>query len=431
MVMIRCDNDEHIYDDNEYISCPYCRKTKLVQENIPLRKHSRRELDNGIILDNGNYEISNVVSVGELGITYNSRYLPLDMNVLIKEVFPVNLAYRGNDSTKVYAKKEVGDDFNTFIKKSKTRLKNMSRIKTSNTPDIKNIFEENNTIYIVMPYIYGVLSRKYFYEREDHLTEEAILKIFRPIMNVIHTMHNANILHLDIKPDNILVNEEENKPYLVDLDSAISKDELKSATYMIASDGYSPIEQYSSFKKIGPWTDIYSLGCTMYSLMFKDSHVPSATDRAMVLVNSRKDLLVPAIVKGEGKYSNSLLSLIDWMTNLDIRDRPQSIGHCIKHLDEGKVRNILPDRMKYSDTALASTHDNPTLLNPSERKKKTIQDKEVEKTFLYRNMIFTVGGIIIATSILSFFDTEPSTNLSVLVASIGAIIGLFLRGKSL
>ena len=131
-------------------------------------------------------------------------------------------------------------------------------------------------------------------------------------------MHLQKLLHLDIKPANIYIRLD-GSPVLLDFGSARETlSEVQSTLSPSFTSGFAPPEQYYDRKKLGPWSDVYSVGASMYSFL---------TRAAPIAANKRvkKDFLVPAINIGEGIYSPELLSIIDSCLQLDYLDRPQSI----------------------------------------------------------------------------------------------------------
>ncbi len=132
-------------------------------------------------------------------------------------------------------------------------------------------------------------------------------------------IHQNNLVHLDIKPANILIRPGYN-PLLLDF-GAIEKfpTSEKRNHSKVLTKGYSPIEQFSITGKLGPWTDIYAVGATMRTCLDRKMP-PDAQERA------KEDTLIPAVKAYKRKFSENLLQAMDWAIEIDPNKRPQSIA---------------------------------------------------------------------------------------------------------
>jgi serine/threonine protein kinase len=131
-------------------------------------------------------------------------------------------------------------------------------------------------------------------------------------------VHSNKLLHLDIKPANVYLRDD-GSPLLIDFGGArqtLSAEGVKLAlTY---TPGYAAPEQYARAGELGPWTDIYSVGATVYAC-FSGTAPQAAHERL------KKDELVPARRAWAERYSAVLLDIIDWCLRLDHLERPQSV----------------------------------------------------------------------------------------------------------
>ena len=155
-----------------------------------------------------------------------------------------------------------------FKDKLKKERKIISRLSHPNIVGILDIFEENNTAYLVMEYIEGE-SLKDKIMRLGKLDEHTTMKYANQICSALTKIHSKRTLHLDIKPSNILIDEDDNVQII---DFGISKQydekaQETSNTPIGVSTGYSPIEQYGTLKSFSPPTDIYALGATLYTML--------------------------------------------------------------------------------------------------------------------------------------------------------------------
>ena len=241
------------------------------------------QLINGTSLQGGKYRIESVLGQGGFGITYLATHTMLGSKVTIKEFFFKDCCERmdGGTTMSVPTKSnmEIVERFKSkFIKEAQT----VFQLKHDNIVRIYDIFEENSTAYYVMEYIdNGSLSD--VIKKEGRMDEARVLKYTHQIALALEYIHDHNVLHLDVKPANILLRKDDT---VVLIDFGVSKryDESggqTSTTPTGISKGYAPIEQYKQggLQSFAPCTDIYFLGATMYK-MLTGTTPPEASDVA-------------------------------------------------------------------------------------------------------------------------------------------------------
>jgi serine/threonine protein kinase len=138
------------------------------------------------------------------------------------------------------------------------------------------------------------------------------------LLNGLREVHTHKLLHLDIKPSNIYLRND-GTPVLLDFGAA--RQTLSSDQPMLKpmyTPGFASPEQYKSRDRLGPWSDMYSVGASMYSSMA--GAAPQAADGRV-----ERDNLVPATKRWAGKYSDHLLETVDWCMKLEYAERPQSV----------------------------------------------------------------------------------------------------------
>lgn len=256
-------------------------------------------LPNGHFLQNGKYGLTHVVGQGGFGITYKGVWFtevkgPLgtvktEVPVCIKEYFFKDYCYRDTDSYAVNVHSETGRTlFNKFKEKLIKEATILSEVHHPYIVNVLEVFEENGTAYIAMEYISG-FSLKHLMEKEGLLPEAKVLKYVRQIGEALQFVHEKNILHLDIKPSNILIDKEDNARLI---DFGVSKrydieQQETSTTMLTLSKGFASIEQYDSegTQNFSPCPDIYSLGAAMYNLLTGKIPTESILRAARPLVN--------------------------------------------------------------------------------------------------------------------------------------------------
>ena len=225
----------------------------------------------GSTLQGGKYRITQELGRGGFGITYLALQVALDREVAIKEFFIGEYCDRAANATSVTVgsrgSREVVSRYRTkFVKEART----IARLQNAHIIRIHDIFEENGTAYYVMEYIDGG-SLGDMVKSHGPLDEATALGYVRQVGDALTYLHDRNILHLDIKPDNVLLRKQGE---VVLIDFGISKhydDEggQTSTTPAGISRGYAPIEQYEQggINRFQPATDIYALGATLYTLL--------------------------------------------------------------------------------------------------------------------------------------------------------------------
>lgn len=227
-------------------------------------KVSVHQLAPGTVL-HGRYRVGVILGEGGFGITYIGRDELLDSRVAVKEFYLSGYVSRNNTiSNEVSAsigkyEKTFNDYRAKFINEAKVLAK------FSDEPGIvsvKDFFEENNTVYIVMEYIEGETLQSYL-SRKGVLSWDKTISLFIPMMNSLDAIHKQNVIHRDISPDNIMISN--NKLKLLDFGAArmYVSDANKSMSVVLKT-GYAPEEQYRRHGEQGPWTDVYALCGTMY-----------------------------------------------------------------------------------------------------------------------------------------------------------------------
>jgi len=146
------------------------------------------------------------------------------------------------------------------------------------------------------------------------------------IADGLDQVHQYGFLHRDIKPVNLIVRKD-GTPVLLDFGAARPTDSKGGAHTAFVSAGYTPIEQYQEGKgmELGPWTDIYSLGATLYYAITGTTPV-GPTGRLAALVRKSPDPLAPAREVGAGRYTNQFLDAIDAALRFNPQDRPKNLS---------------------------------------------------------------------------------------------------------
>jgi serine/threonine protein kinase len=264
-----------------------------------------------------NYRIVRTLAAGGFSIVY----LAHDENespVVIKEYLPSSLAVRSDAGA---PPKIAAADLARFRYGMKCFFEEgraLARLQHPNVVRVLNFFRANETVYLVMRYERGRSLQKHIENRKGMPDETWVRSTFAQLLNGLREVHSNKLLHLDIKPANVYLRND-GSPLLIDFGAArqtLTAEGIKlPPTY---TPGFAAPEQYARPGELGPWTDIYSVGATVYSCL-----AGAAPQAAHLRI--QKDELVSARRVWRDQYSAVLLDIIDWCLRLDHLERPQSV----------------------------------------------------------------------------------------------------------
>jgi serine/threonine protein kinase len=195
----------------------------------------------------------------------------------------------------------------------------LTKFSHPNVVRVLNFFRANDTVYLVMRYERGRTLQEHVANHRGPIEESWIRSTFAQLLNGLREVHSGKLLHLDIKPGNVYIRND-GTPLLLDFGAArytLSGEGMKlPPTY---TPGYASPEQHLWRELLGPWSDIYSVGATIYATI-AGGNPPQAANLRM-----EKDEFVPARRAWAGKYSVELLDIVDKCLRLDHLERPQSV----------------------------------------------------------------------------------------------------------
>ena len=319
--------------------CYYCMKETTEQNGVCLccgkefvKEPNRKYLQPGTVLKE-RYIVGNVLGSGGFGITYAGKDQTLDTRIAIKEYFPSHYASRDtlnsdrvvlNDGPQIeFFKREK----RRFLTEARTLAKFNSE---SNIVHARDCFELNDTVYIVMEYVEGDDLRHYV-KKYGNIQPEKLVNWFLPILRVLGKVHEQGLIHRDISPDNIIVND--NNLVLIDFGAArrVIDDKTRSVTM---KKGYTPPEQYVENCEPGPWMDIYAVCATMYRCITGNIPPESVERMQKDTLQKPSDLNIPIPAHIENAIMHGL--------SVKYRERPQTISELIAELT-GEVPSPVPE----------------------------------------------------------------------------------------
>ena len=275
----------------------------------------------------GRYQVGKVLRLGRAGITYRARDTVRGCDVALKEYLPVDIAARRSDLNVLPRLLQHVDDFvwgrDCFLAEART----LAALATAATPGIVGVddsLEANGTAYMVtaMPPRETLAT---WLTREGPVEPDRMTRLLMPLLDGLAQAHTAGLLHLDIKPANIAL-DDQGFARLFDFGGARAAlaARLPSSSAMPAT-GYTAIEQ-ATFGETGPFTDIYALAATLYESI-SGIAPPPATKRP-----TERLAAVPR--KAAKAHGPRLLSAIQAGLAVEPAERPASIAAWRSMLDE-------------------------------------------------------------------------------------------------
>ncbi|MEQ8289680.1 MAG: serine/threonine-protein kinase [Gammaproteobacteria bacterium] len=268
----------------------------------------------------------------------------LEKHVAIKEYLPVEIAVREGGESVHPVSDDHSSNFEWGLERFIAEARTLSKFKHPNIVHVLSVTEENNTAYMVMEYEEGESLQDILKQRRT-IPEAEVMQILLPVLDGLDIVHKTGFIHRDIKPANIYIRKD-GSPVLLDFGSArlALGEETKTLTTLV-SPGYAPFEQYfSNSNEQGEWTDIYSLGATLYRAVTGISP-HEAVDRSNAILKTKSDTLVSAVELGKGNYSLRLLQAIDHALAFNGEDRPQTISAWREEIESGPSATVRLDQV--------------------------------------------------------------------------------------
>jgi serine/threonine protein kinase/HAMP domain-containing protein len=264
------------------------------------------------------YRIDGVLGQGGFGIAYRATDVNLHAKVVIKEYLPEEFAYRAVDGSVRPRDDEDRDFYQKGLDSFLVEARTLATFRHPHIVRVARFFEANRTAYMVLEYERGE-SLKSWRRKHESVPEATIVSLLAPLFDGLALVHRSGYLHRDIKPDNIYVRDEDGSLVLLDFGAARQTANEKAETGSVVTPGYAAIEQYAGGGRQGPWTDIYSLGATLFWLITGKKPMEAPTRL------QDPDPQPSARLLGQGRYSEEFLGAIDWALQLHPGDRPGDI----------------------------------------------------------------------------------------------------------
>ena len=374
----------------------------------------------GTLLQMGKYRVDRYLSSGGFGNTYVITNLQFDEQFAMKEFFMKGINDREDDSTTVsVSNKSNHPQFEQQREKFKKEARRLRKLNNPHIVHVHDLFDENGTSYYVMDLIEGQSISSILKQTKKAIPENLAFDILHQVLDALQVVHEEGIWHLDLKPGNIMLDK---KGTVVVIDFGASKQLSTSEGYtstssaMCYTPGYAPSEQIDqNMERIGPWTDFYALGATLYNIITLNQ--PPSVSEIMDGDAFEFPKTVSIIAK----------DLILWMMQPSRQKRPQSVIEIKRYIvrSDGKINNVRHDKDSILDKEDNSEetvyNDKKAKTNESPRIKKgnneLIRERTTKSTInhltgkRYRDIIiiFSIAAIIVAIVIACFYTTNSST----------------------
>lgn len=283
----------------------------------------------------GGYRVVRKVAAGGFGVVYLAVNAE-GQQVAIKEYLPSSLASRASGALLPQVQPEKLSLYRLGLKSFFEEGRSLAQISHPSVVSVMNFFRENETVYMVMNYLEGASLQDFIITARDLkqakvFRESTIRSLFDEILRGLRIVHQHKMLHLDIKPANIFITDD-NKSVLIDFGAA--REVLSKEGNFIRpmyTPGFAAPEMYRRDVSMGPWTDIYAIGACIYACM--QGYPPNEAPQRL-----ENDRIAVALTRLRGVYSDSLIEVVEWCMSLDPLSRPQSVFALQKELSRAGER---------------------------------------------------------------------------------------------
>ena len=273
----------------------------------------------GTMLRGGCYRVDEYLASGGFGNTYVVTNVQFNERLALKEFFMKGINQREGQTTVSVSNTENREQFDSQLEKFKKEARRLRKLENGNIVRVHDLFEENGTAYYVMDLIDGESLAAKMKRQNRPLAEAEVMDLLPQVLNALKGIHAQQIWHLDLKPGNIMV-DKEGHAVLIDFGASKQRDVshgyADSTTAMPYTLGFAPAEQMEGdIKRIGPWTDFYALGATIYNLLTKQQP-PSSSN---IMAEGAAAFHFPPSI------SSKTRQLVIWLMNPQSTSRPQSV----------------------------------------------------------------------------------------------------------
>lgn len=370
----------------------------------------------GATLQGGKYRVEAHLASGGFGNTYRITNVTFNEVFALKEFYLRGVNERDEATQKVSVSNAVNsEEFKLQKDKFHKEALRLRKLDNPHVVRVHDLFEENGTAYYVMDFLDGESLSAQMRKQGHPFTEQEVMDFTDQVLDALDAIHQENIWHLDLKPGNIMT-DRNGRAVLIDFGASkqfhdANGHSLSTSTGLCYTPGFAPTEQIeSSTTKMGPWTDLYALGATMYNLL---------TMKTPPSVSEIQDGDAFEFPSGS---SNRMQQLIQWMMEPNRNKRPQSVAD-VRSFLQGHVSDST--RMASAPTApsqatqmastplqatqMASAHQEPTrMASPSPRMPLTPQKKS-KTPWIILGAVIGVFLLLVGIALVGFIVNDMSS----------------------
>ncbi|SFS19695.1 serine/threonine protein kinase [Yoonia litorea] len=304
-------------------------------------------LPSGTDLLGDQFTIERPLSNGGFGITYLAKDNFLNRRVVIKECYPEVFCRR--EGRNVLVRSSVHHEkYRAIVQMFMREARAIAKLKHPNIVGVHRIFEDNETAYMVLDLIEGRDLLSVIKDTYDEVAPDQIKDLLIKVLDAIDLVHQHDLLHRDISPDNILLDKWGN-PILIDFGAAreeASRETRAVSTVLVVKDGYSPQEFYFAGGKQSPSSDLYALGATFYHLISGEAP-PNSQTRMAEFASKNPDPCEPLAGRFP-EYDPEFLEAIDQAMAILPKQRIQTAREWLNTVT-GRKDKVRPIRQTSTD----------------------------------------------------------------------------------
>lgn len=430
------------------------------------------------------YLILKPLGNGGFGKTYlarNTKFGDGGPQLVIKEFFMLREMHRDEHSSRALVSNPINqatvNDFRAKFIREAQRIYQLSHPGIVRVTDI--IYDENDTSYYVMDYV-GGQSLNDLLEQRGVLPEAEAVDYVCQVLEALRVVHANRMLHLDVKPNNIMLNAQ-GRVVLIDFGaSKIENFKGKiSSTPMALSRGYASPEQISgSLKHIDPRADIYAVGATLYNLLtsnvvrdpmdllqdkdaafvfplsvsepvrravvrmmaYNSSDRPATVDEALALlrptsVKHEAPVEAPTLPNSGNWYtdmfeapSGDALSA-DWLKNLKLPSQAEHGGKPVEELEEFHAKKKAPEPRAPNDIP-DTDHESKPFEKPKPEPQPQAARPKKSRGNLVLNLSLLAGMVLVMGTILGIHQCKSNMSLQEMLEMVEVEGGTFTMGAT-
>lgn len=300
------------------------------------------------------FTITSRLSAGGFGITYRAQDNFLGRTVVIKECFADDFCIRSGKD--VMSRNQASEkNFRSIVDMFIREARSLAKLRHPNIVGVHRAFEENGTAYMALDLIVGHDLDNILEVNSTSLPPSGVKDMLLRLLDAVETIHDADLLHRDISPDNIMIDENGN-PVLIDFGAArgdASRRTRAISSLLVVKDGYSPQELYVAGSIQTPSSDLYALAATFYHVLSGEAP-PNSQIRMVEVAGQNTDPCVPLAGRIQG-YEPAFLEAIDKAMQPLPRDRLQSAGEWLDLILDPEDDDFVPTSASTpSDATLAA-----------------------------------------------------------------------------